>query len=529
MRARDFVYALAVTTFAGGAEAATISGTVTDPSNAPVAGVFVTAENNTANRLVSVLSDGSGHFHLTDLPAGQWMVAAHGTGSAGLASTPRNATLSAEQNLTLDIKAAPAPLKWTEISMHQGRLLLPDAKGKAIMFQNCFACHGFETRMAGRAPHEEADWRALVDYMRQSMNFFIGTVGHVGPAEENELVSYFTANFGPEAKLPAPDTLPQYSDAKQSFGADALNIVYVEYEMPGLDRMPWSAFPAKDGHYWIPYYGDKNMIARLDPASGKIDEFPAPNAGTAAIHSAVPASDGSVWFTEQGSNKLGRWDPNTQKITEFQDASIPGKENTLAGGSKHTLRVAADGDVWATGGPLSRFEPKSGKFTPIPGIPSAYGIVIDQQGIVWFAEFTPAGQIGRIDPKTLQVTKYQLPTERAFPRRIQIDSDGTVWVAEYTAGKLAHFDPKTEHFTEYTLPGPEATPYALGIAHDHMIWFSSEYMDYIGRLDPATGTVTKYPTPQSENTMREFYPDDQGRMWFGTPANNKVGYFYLTK
>ena len=29
--------------------------------------------------------------------------------------------------------------------------------------------------------------------------------------------------------------------------------------------------------------------------------------------------------------------------------------------------------------------------------------------------------------------------------------------------------------------------------------------------------------------MREFYLDDQGRMWFGTPANNKVGYFYITK
>jgi hypothetical protein len=27
--------------------------------------------------------------------------------------------------------------------------------------------------------------------------------------------------------------------------------------------------------------------------------------------------------------------------------------------------------------------------------------------------------------------------------------------------------------------------------------------------------------------MREFYLDAQGRMWFGTPANNKVGYFYL--
>jgi streptogramin lyase len=39
--------------------------------------------------------------------------------------------------------------------------------------------------------------------------------------------------------------------------------------------------------------------------------------------------------------------------------------------------------------------------------------------------------------------------------------------------------------------------------------------------------VTEYPFPQAENTLREFYLDAQGRMWFGTPANNKVGYFYL--
>jgi streptogramin lyase len=49
----------------------------------------------------------------------------------------------------------------------------------------------------------------------------------------------------------------------------------------------------------------------------------------------------------------------------------------------------------------------------------------------------------------------------------------------------------------------------------------------IGNLDPQTGRVTEYPFPQAENTMREFYLDAQGRMWFGTPANNKVGYFYL--
>ena len=28
--------------------------------------------------------------------------------------------------------------------------------------------------------------------------------------------------------------------------------------------------------------------------------------------------------------------------------------------------------------------------------------------------------------------------------------------------------------------------------------------------------------------MREFFLDSQGRMWFATPTNNRVGYFYLT-
>jgi hypothetical protein len=29
--------------------------------------------------------------------------------------------------------------------------------------------------------------------------------------------------------------------------------------------------------------------------------------------------------------------------------------------------------------------------------------------------------------------------------------------------------------------------------------------------------------------MRDFFLDDQGRMWFGSPANDRVGYFYLAK
>jgi streptogramin lyase len=53
-------------------------------------------------------------------------------------------------------------------------------------------------------------------------------------------------------------------------------------------------------------------------------------------------------------------------------------------------------------------------------------------------------------------------------------------------------------------------------------------MDVLGRFDPKTGKVTEYPFPHSENSIRELIPDSHGRMWYGSPSNNKVGYFYLT-
>ena len=216
--------------------------------------------------------------------------------------------------------------------------------------------------------------------------------------------------------------------------------------------MPWSAHPDKDGSFWIPYYGRANKIARLSPETGEIKEFPVPNVGTAAIHSAVPAPDGSVWLTQQGSNKLGRWDPETQKITEFQDTV-----------RKHTIRIdPKTGQVWSTGG-LTRFDPKTETFTHIPEVPTSYGIALDAEGNAWFTELLKTGKIGKVDAKTLQVTKYVLPTANGRPRRIQVDTDGIVWFAEFDAGKIGRFDPKTE-----TLQGvPAARPVSDALRARH--------------------------------------------------------------
>ena len=325
--------------------------------------------------------------------------------------------------------------------------------------------------------------------------------------------------------------MPGYEKTVRPTANNALNIVYVEYEMPGPNRMPFSAAPDKDGYLWIPDFGPANRIGRLDPKTGKIDEFMVPNKGTASVHSAIPAPDGTVWAAEQASNKLAKWDPKTKQITEYQDSYAPGKEGFENGGSKHTVRVDPKGRVWGTAvfAPLTVFDPKTGEFTHFKDVISPYGVEIDKDGKAWFAEFRDGGEIGYADADTGKVTRFAPPTPGGWPRRIEISRDGMIWVAEYRGGRIDRFDPKTQVFKEYKLPGPDPTPYALGIDQNGHIWYSSDDMDVMGRLDPKTGNVTEYPYVHAENMMKEFFLDKQGHMWYGSAPNNKVGYFYLTE
>jgi virginiamycin B lyase len=499
---------------AAAADAATIAGTVTGPDGAPFRGAFVQARNAATKITVSVLSDTQGHYQVPDLTAGDYRLAIR---APGYKSDPKTGIkLTADQSASYDFGLQKGLVRWSDISLYQGFRLLPEAHGKELFFTHCVACHGFETRMA--SVKRDADgWRDRVAYMREAMGFFINRPQlQFNDQKADEIASYLNDVFGEDSTLPSsPAALPEYKETVHNFSDEALKIVYVEYEMPGPSRMPWSAYPDKDGNFWIPYYGRANKIGELNPVSGVVTEYPVPNQGTAAVHSAVPGPDGSVWLTEQGSNKLGKWDPKTQKITEYQDDW-----------GKHTVGIGADGEVWSTGG-LTRFDPKTETFTHIADVPNAYGISVDQGGNIWFAELRRDGRIGKVDAKTLQVTKYQPPTATGFPRRIKVDPDGTVWFAEFQGGKIGQFDPKTERFKEFQLPGEKPTPYALGIDGDHKVWYSSEWMDLIGRLDPKTGEVTEFPFPHAENTMRDFFLDAKGRFWFGSPANDRVGYFYL--
>ena len=502
---------------------ATVSGTVKGPDGAPMQGAFVQARNTKTKMTFIVLTDRQGHYRVENLPAGDYQVQARAT---GFRADPQNGvTLAADQNASYDLALASAPVRWNELSIYQAKKLWPDEKAKETIFARCFVCHGFQTRMASM--RRDADgWQDRVQFMRDAMHFSLSW--RFSDQDAADVAAYLTKLYGQESVLPrsAADA-PGYKDTVRSFTSEAMNIAYVEYDMPGPSRMPFSAAPAQDGSVWIPNFGVANKISRLDRKTGGIQDYRVPNEGTAAVHSAIAAADGSVWLTEQASNKLGRWDPVTKKITEYQDTYLPGKEGTEEGGSRHTVRIDSKGMVWSSGYPLTMFNPETGKFHDFPEAAHTYSLDFDKDGNVWFTN-PGTGQIGKVDAKTLKVTQWNPPTPDTYERRIAVDSDGIVWFGEFRAGKIGRFDPKTQSFKEYDCPGgANVFPYALAIGTDHSIWYSSYYLDVIGRLDPKTGKITEYPFPHSENTIREFFPQPDGKIWYGSPSNNKVGYFYL--
>jgi streptogramin lyase len=504
--------------------AATITGSVNGPDGKPFMGAFVVAENAQNKMTVSVLSDEQGRYHIGNLPAATYTVEIT---AIGYRSDPRtDVCLAADDKASFDFALQKQPVRWSDLSTYQGRQLLPKTKNHDLTHQDVFfttclqSCHSFQKRMA-TAAWDEDGWRDRVKYMRDVM--MAGEGRRLSDESLEDFTSYLTTAFGPNSPKPqSPEDMPQYKSLVRPFSPSAMNIAYVEYDFPAPNgHGPWSAAEDKDGMLWIPYYGRGNQVARLNPRTAELTRFSVPMPRAAGIHSAVPAPDGTVWFTEAALGRIGHLDPATKQITEYENSPLADGRRT----GTHTIRVDQFGQVWVSGGPaISAFDPKTETFKHFD-LGGTYGNVPGLNGDQWFTSFRDDGPIGRVT-KDGVLSKFYPPTQ-GKPQRLQVDAEGIVWFSERRGNKIGRLDPKTETFKEFPLPGPEASPYAIGIDRNRMIWYSAHEQDTLNRLDPRTGEVTEYPYPHSEISMREFFLDSQGRMWYASSVNNKIGYFYF--
>jgi len=327
------------------------------------------------------------------------------------------------------------------------------------------------------------------------------------PADQIEpLREYLTRSFPEKGK---PDGVVIPGPAEVSFQ---------NWQVPTPGSRPHDPLATKDGSLW--YTGQlANVLGRLDPATGKFTEFQlkTPHSGP---HGLQEDHDGNIWYTGNTGSLIGKLDPKTGAVTEYP---------TPEQGDPHTLIFDKDGILWFTMQNLNRIgrlDPQSGEIkllTPPTANSRPYGMALNSKGTIFFVEFG-TNQVGSIDPQTMEFREYRLPDAASRPRRLAITSDDIVWYSDYSRGYLGRLDPSTGSVTEWKSPsGPKSEPYGISAIND-IIWYSESGStpNTVVRFDPKTEKFQSWAIPGGGNIVRNTSVTPDGNFLLANSLMNDV-------
>ncbi len=377
---------------------------------------------------------------------------------------------------------------------------LPDGEGKELVEAACTACHQTNqiTRSSG---YTREDWQELIGTM----------IDLSGDAEQQgRIVDYLVTHFPPNERR-APKLV-----------AGAAEIAVKAWQVPTLGQRSRDPVEAPDGSiWWAGQFG--NLIGRIDPATGKLREYPLPEG--AYPHSVTPDAAGDIWYTGNKNGTLGRLDPKSGRITEYQMPDPAAKD-------PHTAEFDADGILWFTlqqSNMIGRLDPASGEIrlvtAPTPGA-KPYGIKIDAAGTPYVA-CNGSGCLIKVDPKTMALTRIELPSSGTTVRRLDIAADGMIWYVNSGQGRLGRYDPTTGGIKEWPSPsGPDSHPYAIAVV-DGIVWYneSGKWPDALVRFDPRTEKFQSWPIASGgvyAGIIRHMRPTRDGNLLIHQSSTNKI-------
>ena len=291
-----------------------------------------------------------------------------------------------------------------------------------------------------------------------------------------------------------------------------------EWGLPTLGSRPHDPLAAADGSVW--WTGQwSNVLGRLDPATGVMKEHPLPP--DSGPHGLAEDAMGNVWFTGISQNYIGKLDPATGEVTQY-----PVSKEGARG--PHTPIFDQAGTLWFTlqSGMVGRLIPETGAMK-IVATPSdntyPYGIVVNSAGVPWYVDFR-GNRLGSVDPETMEIREYALPSPEARPRRIAITPDDVLWYTDYARGYLGRFDPATGEVQEWPSPGgSESRPYGIA-AVDTVVWYSESSVrpNTLVRFDTETERFQTWVIPSGGGVVRNMMATSDGNLVLACSGVNRV-------
>jgi virginiamycin B lyase len=215
----------------------------------------------------------------------------------------------------------------------------------------------------------------------------------------------------------------------------------------GPGSAPHGVIVGPDGAPWITD-GGLNAIVRVEPSTREVRRFPLPGDHTSTnLNTAVFDRRGTLWFTGQ-SGIYGRVNPESGRVDVFDAPN---------GRGPYGITVTPDGQVYyasLAGSYMGRIDIETGEATVLRPPTADQGtrrVWADSRGRVWSSQYN-AGQVAVYDPATEQWREWRLPGESPQAYAVFVDDEDKVWLSDFGANSLVRFDPETEQFTSYPLP-----------------------------------------------------------------------------
>ncbi|HEX9876207.1 MAG TPA: cytochrome C [Gammaproteobacteria bacterium] len=341
---------------------------------------------------------------------------------------------------------------------------------------------------------------------KEDWSKLISTMIMLPGEQHDQITSYLAANFPKEA-----DSYPVVIDGP-------VKVSITEWLAPTLGSRPHDPLIAHDGSIW--WTGQfANRLGRVDPRTGAIKEYPLerPNSGP---HGLVEDADGNIWYTGVSGAHVGKLDPATGDVTEY-----PVPEGTRG---PHTPIFDQDGTLWFTmqSGHVGRIVPSTGELT-VKATPTSgtypYGIQVNSKGEPWYVDFR-GNRIGQIDPETFTIVEHELPSADSRPRRIALTPDDAVWYTDYPRGRIGRFDPATGEIKEWLSPGGEKSrPYGIASV-GNVIWYTEAYSrpNILVRFDTESEEFQSWVIPSGGGVVRNMMATPEGDLVLACSAVNQV-------
>jgi virginiamycin B lyase len=274
---------------------------------------------------------------------------------------------------------------------------------------------------------------------------------------------------------------------------------FVEYAMPHADEAPTAIAAAVDGSVWF-------TIDRADAIGrwrdGRIDRLATPRRNFEPLGLAI-AADGSAWYTDIAAGALVRMAPSGEAAPYALNSPI-----TRLG----RLAVAPDGSVWfadASGWGITQLE--NGTFKQHASVAAddgPYGVAVSADGVVW-ATLQRSGKLVRINPDGTSAS-LDIPRRGAVPTDLALASDGSVWFLEFRANRLGQF--KAGKFTEFEVGRENVGLSGLAVAADGAVWFGMVRTSSLGCL--RNGKVASIRLPRANARPYSVAVDPSGNVWY---------------